>query len=394
MFYAVTDIGGELFGVRKGKERKLRDGEFWALNDVSFELRRGQAVGVVGANGAGKTTLLKLVSGLIKPDHGNVMTKGRLAPLIALGAGFNATLSGKENIYVNMSILGLTKQQIDERINDVIEFAEIGHAIDAPVSTYSSGMAARLGFSCAIHTDPDILLIDEVLAVGDVRFRMKCYRKLAQLRAAGSSFLLVSHSASSLLSVCNDAIYLKKGVLMMSGDVPQVLATYEQDLFGTDIVSGISNYKAARKDKDSTTGVDIESIYFEDVAGVESNILTTGDDYRMVISGYAHDSFERVSVSMLLKSVAEESNVQLDISSYREGVYFDLPAGNFKIFFGLPSLSLSEGSYTLKVNLNIDRIRILDGVETLMVRVKDKNRLAANSTFLIRAEWSCETKPQ
>jgi ABC-type polysaccharide/polyol phosphate transport system ATPase subunit len=193
LFYAFQDIAAELFA-RGRMSHVLRTGEFWALHDLSFQLRRGQALGLVGANGAGKTTLLRLISGLIRPDTGSIRIKGRVAPLIALGAGFNPILTGRENVYVNMSILGLSRQDIDDRFQDVLNFAEIGDAIDAPVRTYSSGMAARLGFACAIHTEPDILLVDEVLAVGDIKFRAKCYRQLAQLREKGTSFVLVSHA--------------------------------------------------------------------------------------------------------------------------------------------------------------------------------------------------------
>ncbi|NEP28570.1 ABC transporter ATP-binding protein, partial [Moorena sp. SIO3I6] len=167
LLYGVHDIGTELLGLRQ-KDDKLRKKEFWALKDVSIQLRRGEAIGLVGKNGSGKSTLLRIISGLIKPDVGSVEVKGRLAPLIALGAGFNPILTGRENIYANMSILGLSKKEIDQRFDQVLEFAEIGDAIDSPVQTYSSGMAARLGFASAIHTEPDILLIDEVLAVGDL----------------------------------------------------------------------------------------------------------------------------------------------------------------------------------------------------------------------------------
>ncbi|MGL5878105.1 MAG: ABC transporter ATP-binding protein, partial [Xenococcaceae cyanobacterium] len=216
LLYAVQDIATELVGIRQ-KSEKLRRDEFWALKDVSFQVRRGEALGLVGPNGSGKSTLLRIISGLIKPDSGFVEIKGRIAPLIALGAGFNPILTGRENIYANMSILGLSKQEIDERFEAVLDFAEIGVAIDAPVQTYSSGMAARLGFACAIYTEPDILLIDEVLAVGDIKFRAKCYRRLAKLREQGTSFILVSHNSHSILSICESAIYLLKGKVVTVG---------------------------------------------------------------------------------------------------------------------------------------------------------------------------------
>jgi lipopolysaccharide transport system ATP-binding protein len=230
MFYGLQDITAELSGLRQTNET-LRKEEFWALRDVNLQLRRGEAVGLVGANGSGKTTLLRMISGLIKPDTGSIWVKGRVAPLIALGAGFSPILTGKENIYANMSILGLSTQEIDEQFERVVEFAEIGDAIDAPVQSYSSGMAARLGFACAIHTNPDILLIDEVLAVGDARFRAKCERRLSELLSQGTSFVLVSHFFQGILNICQTAIYLSNGKLIASGNAREILDQYEQDLF-------------------------------------------------------------------------------------------------------------------------------------------------------------------
>ncbi|WNZ43972.1 ABC transporter ATP-binding protein [Leptolyngbya boryana CZ1] len=229
LFYAIQDIGSELVG-RKQRSSVLRPREFWALDDVSFQLKRGEALGLVGKNGSGKSTLLRIISGLIKPDRGQVEVHGRVAPLIALGAGFNPILTGRENIYANMSILGLTKQQIDGCFDQVLDFAEINDSIDAPVQSYSSGMAARLGFACAIHTEPDILLIDEVLAVGDLRFRAKCYRRLAELRDRGVAFVLVSHSSNSILSKCENAVYLSKGKLIMLSDVENFLLSHDENV--------------------------------------------------------------------------------------------------------------------------------------------------------------------
>jgi lipopolysaccharide transport system ATP-binding protein len=254
LFYGLQDIATDLIGGKRKSDR-LRPGEFWALKDVSFQLRRGEALGLVGANGAGKSTLLRIISGLIKPDTGCVRVKGRVAPLIALGAGFNPILTGRENIYANMSILGLSTQAIKKRFDEVVDFAEIWDAIDAPVQTYSSGMAARLGFACAIHTEPDILLIDEVLAVGDIKFRMKCHRKLAKLRENGTAFVLVSHNPPAILNVCNSAIYLLKGQLIATGDIESVVRKYEEDLCLNGIEKSVGSVFFSRKSKSETLGL-------------------------------------------------------------------------------------------------------------------------------------------
>ncbi|NEQ15703.1 MAG: ABC transporter ATP-binding protein, partial [Moorea sp. SIO3E2] len=266
LLYGVHDIATELVGLRQ-KDEKLRKKEFWALNDVSIQLRRGEAIGLVGTNGSGKSTLLRIISGLIKPDVGSVEVKGRLAPLIALGAGFNPILTGRENIYANMSILGLSKEEIDQRFDQVLEFAEIGDAIDSPVQTYSSGMAARLGFASAIHTEPDILLIDEVLAVGDLLFRMKCYRKLSELRDKGTTFVLVAHNPNSILSICDSAIYLQRGKLLAVGKAAVVMQKYDEDLFLDNKQESKGAVFFQEKPPEESTGLDILAVYFRDGQG-------------------------------------------------------------------------------------------------------------------------------
>src|SRR5690606_278607 len=180
LWYGVKDILTEIYGSRKEQDH-LRRHEFWAVNDVSFELRRGECLGLIGHNGAGKSTLLKILNGLIKPDRGRVVIKGRVGALIELGAGFNPILTGRENVYVNGSILGLSKSEIARKLEAIVEFSEIGEFIDTPVQYYSSGMRIRLGFAIAAQLEPDVLLVDEVLAVGDIGFVLKCFNKMDAL---------------------------------------------------------------------------------------------------------------------------------------------------------------------------------------------------------------------
>jgi lipopolysaccharide transport system ATP-binding protein len=197
----------------------LRPEEFWAVNDVSFELKRGECLGLIGGNGAGKTTLLKLLNGLIKPDKGRIEMRGRVAALIALGAGFNPILTGRENIYVNGAVLGLTKREIDEKIEGIIDFAEIREFIDSPVQSYSSGMQVRLGFSVAITLEPDVLLLDEVLAVGDISFQAKCFNTLSEFRKKGTAFILVSHNLHQIARYADRILFLQRGRVYHLGDV-------------------------------------------------------------------------------------------------------------------------------------------------------------------------------
>jgi lipopolysaccharide transport system ATP-binding protein len=222
LWYGVQDIASELNPFARTSPSSgstlhpadgaamLRTGEFWALRDVSFELRRGECLGLIGSNGAGKTTLLKMLNGLIKPDRGRIELRGRVGALIALGAGFNPILTGRENIYVNGSVLGLTKSEIQEKIDDIIEFAELREFIDAPVQGYSSGMHVRLGFAIASALDPDVLLLDEVLAVGDISFTIKCLNRMRAL-APRAAVIFVSHNMQFISSFCTRVMVMEKG---------------------------------------------------------------------------------------------------------------------------------------------------------------------------------------
>lgn len=223
--YGIIDLAFEFFG-RSASERHLRKGEFWAVRDVTFELRSGDCLGLIGHNGAGKTTLLKLLTGLIKPDGGRIESRGRVAAMIALGAGFNPLLSGRDNIIVNGALLGMSRREINDRMESIIDFSGIRDFIDSPVQGYSSGMVVRLGFAVASAIDPDILILDEVLAVGDMAFRAKCHARLGELRRAGGALILVSHSMEQVAHHCNRAILLHEGSVAMQGAPEMVIDEY------------------------------------------------------------------------------------------------------------------------------------------------------------------------
>ncbi len=225
MWYGVQDVASEMLG-RKGHHDDLRKNEFWAVNDVSFELKRGECLGLIGPNGAGKSTLLKMLNGLIKPDKGRITMRGRIGALIELGAGFNPILTARENIYVNGSVLGFSKKEMDQKFDAIVDFAEIEEFIDTPVQSFSSGMKVRLGFAVAAQMEPDVLLIDEVLAVGDASFRAKCIAALAGL-AKKMSIILVSHSMPMIGRMCDVAIVLERGsATESSNDVAVCITRY------------------------------------------------------------------------------------------------------------------------------------------------------------------------
>ncbi|KRA31467.1 MULTISPECIES: ABC transporter ATP-binding protein [unclassified Nocardioides] len=193
--------------------------KFNAIDDVSFTVEQGEAVGLMGLNGSGKSTLLKMINGVMRPDQGTLLTRGRIAGLIATGAGFHQQLSGRDNLVLNAAILGMGERELRRKYDDIVEFAGLGRTLDAPVGFYSSGQKARLGFAVAIHVDSDIFLADEVLAVGDKPFRQKCVRKMKEIRASGRTLFYVSHSAASVEKMCDRVLILEQGRLGFDGDV-------------------------------------------------------------------------------------------------------------------------------------------------------------------------------
>lgn len=204
--------------------------EFWALRDIDFEVRRGECVGIIGRNGAGKSTLLQIITGTLQPTSGSVEANGRIAALLELGSGFNPEFTGRENVYMNASILGLTKRQTDEKFDEIIRFADIGDFIDQPVKTYSSGMMVRLAFAVQVVVEPEILIVDEALAVGDIAFQQKCFDRIKKLQERNVTILLVSHDLSSILNICTRALLLYDRRLAMDGSPNDVVEAYKKKL--------------------------------------------------------------------------------------------------------------------------------------------------------------------
>ena len=217
LWYGIKDVS-LTFSNKGNHNHQLRKDEFWAVKDISFELKRGECLGLIGHNGAGKSTLLKILNSLLTPDEGRVTMRGRVAALIELGAGFNPILTGRENIYNNAAVLGFTKKEIDAKYDKIVEFSEISDFIDSPVQNYSSGMKVRLGFAIAAEMEPDILLIDEILAVGDAGFRMKSYNKLSELMSK-CAVIFVSHSMQTVARVCTKGILMQNGQMKAQSDI-------------------------------------------------------------------------------------------------------------------------------------------------------------------------------
>lgn len=214
----------------KRMKKQITETDFLALNDVSFKVEKGDVVGVVGANGAGKSTLLKVVSGIQKPAEGNVELNGRVVPMLELGAGFDMELSGKENVYLNGAVLGYSKEFLDEKYDAILEFSELGDFINMPVRNYSSGMVARLAFSIASQVNPEILIVDEVLSVGDEKFQKKSRDRMVELMSGGSTVLFVSHNINQVKDICNKAVWLRHGQVVMTGEADTVCDQYQEAL--------------------------------------------------------------------------------------------------------------------------------------------------------------------
>src|SRR5262245_37163271 len=222
-----------LDNAKSGVWQKLlrKRSEFWALKDVSFAISRGEALGIIGHNGAGKSTILKLLSSITAPTSGEIVIDGRLAALIEIGSGFHPELTGRENVYLNGSLLGMRRREISAKLNSIVEFAGVEHFIDTPVKFYSSGMYLRLGFSIAAHLDPEILLLDEVLAVGDAAFQAKCLDRVTELKRAGTTIVFISHNLHAVARLCERTLLLRSGEIVMDGDTSKVIAEYERALF-------------------------------------------------------------------------------------------------------------------------------------------------------------------
>ena len=270
MYYGAMDIGRNMIGLSSRSER-LRKDEFWALNDISFEVKKSETLGIIGPNGSGKTTLLKLLNGIFWPDKGKITVKGRVGALIELGAGFHPLLTGRENVYINAAILGMTKKEVDVKFDEIIEFADIGDFIDTPVKFYSSGMFVRLGFAVAVYCEPNILLVDEVLAVGDRNFQIKCFRKMHELKKNGNiSIILVTHNEYAMRQWAQKCIVLNNGKILFYGEGEDAISFYMNNLVKQKVT--IDNIEGSILDK----GI-IKKVIFRDSEGNKINTLKTGE---------------------------------------------------------------------------------------------------------------------
>lgn len=298
----------------RGKRKYFH--EFWALKSASLDVKPGETVGIIGSNGSGKSTLLQMLCGTLNPSSGTITVKGRVAALLELGAGFNPEFTGKENVYLNAAILGLSRDEIDSQYAAIEEFAEIGEFISQPVKTYSSGMYVRLAFSVAVHTKPSILVVDEALSVGDARFQAKCLDRIKQMKESGVSILFVSHDVAAVRTLCDRALWLDKGTVRGLGDVFPITAQYTEHLFNnapntgnapSKAVTDIEPYKASQPINHwgSHIGI-IQDAGIYDSTGVKKNLYSDHEKMFVKIrfNIEALRSIEGLSVSFSLKNLS------------------------------------------------------------------------------------------
>ena len=284
----------------KGKRSKLLS-EFWALKNIDINIKKGKTVGFIGQNGSGKSTLLKLISRILYPDGGTIKTRGKISTLIELGSGFHPDLTGRENVYINASILGFSRAGVNEKFKDIVEFSGLEEFIDNPVKTYSSGMYVRLGFSVAININPDILLVDEALAVGDEVFQRKCIEKINEFKKMGKTIVFVSHDLKTVEELCDQVFLLHNGQLVKEGKPVEVISEYHKLLIGSSDMQirkeGVMPLASAEmpnsKNRWGSREVEIIGVAFLDKEGKETNFIKTGEKFRVRIDYKAHSKVEK-----------------------------------------------------------------------------------------------------
>jgi len=336
---ASDDDGSRNPLMRKLQSLRRRKSDFWAVHDVSFEVKRGEALGIIGHNGAGKSTILKLLSNITTPTSGEIMINGRLSALIEVGSGFHPELTGRENIYLNGSILGMTRRHIAERLDSIVEFAGIKQFLDTPVKRYSSGMYVRLGFSIAAHLDPDILLLDEVLAVGDAAFQDKCLQRIAEMRDAGITIVFISHDLGAVERLCDRVLLMQKGEIVASGGAREIVQQYQSIAATFKSAASSPNAQLANQEKKA----EVRGLTFHDPAGQETAVVHTGDPFTARLEFYSHAHLEDVVFELFFYSADGEQQCQF--TTEISGERINLVPGRGLLEFDGPGLGLLPGMY-------------------------------------------------
>jgi lipopolysaccharide transport system ATP-binding protein len=328
----------------KSRSDRLRKNEFWAVNNISFEVRRGETLGIIGPNGAGKTTLLKMLNGIFWPDKGKITVRGKVGALIEVGAGFHPLLTGRENIYINAAILGMTKQEVNEKFDDIVQFADIGDFLDTPVKFYSSGMFVRLGFAIAVHCEPDILLVDEILAVGDVGFQAKCFNKIGELKNQGTAIIYVTHNMHQLSTFTKRAILFYHGIMSVDDNVNKAISEYKR------LCSPEIEFYKEEIEKVVTGN---EHFIVKDVSFLPSIELNPGDDLAIIINYKANLNFQNITIDTVLvrDDVHYSENFYFQATNHSFGEKIDIVKGNGSLRISFKSIPVNNSVVKLYITI-------------------------------------------
>jgi len=339
------------------QSRMINDSEFWALHDLNFQIPKGEVVGLIGANGSGKSTLLKILSRITEPTQGEVKIRGKVASLLEVGTGFHPELTGRENVYINGAILGMTRREVDAKFEEIVEFAGVSDFIDTPIKRYSSGMTVRLGFAVAAHLEPDILIVDEVLAVGDLRFQNQCIKQMQKIANSGKTVLFVSHQMTTIENLCKTALMLDEGNIIFSGKSADVISSYRSNMGNSNNVSikertkrdGNGNCKLIGFEILDETNQTSDSLF----CGKPATILMTFEIY--------HKLIEPMSLSLGISTINQTRIAHLCMKTF--GKKIEIPSQNtFDVLLKLPKVELNQGKYFVTTFLDDESGKIIDWV--------------------------------
>jgi ABC-type polysaccharide/polyol phosphate transport system ATPase subunit len=367
---------------RDNKNMDLQAQEFWAVKDISFNIEKGEVVGIMGANGAGKSTVLKLLSRIMVPNKGSMTINGRLSALIEVTAGFHPELTGRENVYLNATILGMRKKEIDDKFDEIVEFSGVKEFIDTPVKRYSSGMYSRLGFSVAAHMSPDILLVDEVLSVGDISFQAKCAQKIRELLSSGATIVLVSHQLSMMQSLCKRIILLQNGQIIKDGPTNEVIPHYQNIIYKKN-EEDLRHKMKKMEDQvkiDTDTMVDIVNVDLKKTFGLGEQIEITLE----------YDAKEKIDDPIFRLDVLRADGVLCFASKTNKlGIKVESIQGKGKVAIDLGKNLLAPGIYMIKFSIwdkEMIHPYVIRNKDVLHVQVEGHSNLS-EAVFLPETSW-------
>jgi ABC-type polysaccharide/polyol phosphate transport system ATPase subunit len=349
LVFGLKDVVREVSGVGLARDY-LRPTEFWSLRDINLSLKKGETLGLIGHNGAGKSTLLKILNGLMKPNAGRVKVTGRVGALIELGAGFSPILTGRENIMINGAVLGLSKKETLKRVDEIIEFAEIDDFIDSPVKNYSSGMRVRLGFAVASHMNPDIMLVDEVLSVGDSSFRQRCVDRLGEFQKGGRSLIFVSHNMLTVETVCDRVIMLKKGEVCAEGESSDVVLKYEQEALEVSMMHSLKDQKAALA---AAEPISIEAVLLNQMGSNGKVQLDESDGMLLEIRFQVNQEIPKAlgAVSLRKNSPAESPILGVNMDWSGDEMSNLKPGRSYSLKCQFKTLQITPGNYFVRFGI-------------------------------------------